>query len=168
MTERPQGSVIGKKQPKPQAPPRKRKEDNILCEIDPPANRGAEACVYICGCDLLCPIVSEANNTDHWTVKRKRKDAQKIEVNARMSHLPIATLAKHQLLIRIIRIGGRKMDGDNYQTAVKAIRDSIASQLRPGLAPGQADSTDQFLWDYHQQSGKPKRIRIEFWKRIPI
>ena len=157
-----------KRHPKVPTPPKKTKPWPSKEEIAIFPNPPSQGAVFLAGFDLLSPIKSEANSTDHWTVKRKRQNAQKIEVIAAMSHLPTATIAKHQLLICITRIGGRRMDDDNYQNAVKAIRDAIADQLRPGLAPGQADSTDQFVWSYHQQKGSPKRIRIEFWKRITI
>lgn len=160
--------MVGEKQPKPQTTARKRNGGALEEEIGLLAVDSPQAAVFLVSFDLLSPIKSEANSTDHWTVKRKRQNAQKIEVIAAMSRLPKTTIAKHSLLIRIIRIGGRTMDGDNYQAAVKAHRDAIADQLRPGLAPGQADSTDQFLWDYLQIKGSPKRVRIEFWKRSQI
>ena len=157
-----------KTQPQPQAPPQNRKGRQFKEEIDPSENPRPEAAIFYDGFDLYCPIVSEANNTDHWTVKHKRKNAQKIEVIAAMSKLRRTDLGKYPLMICILRYGGRKMDDDNYQNSVKAIRDSIADQLRPGLAPGQADSTDQFTWHYQQIKGSPKRIRVEFWRRTTL
>lgn len=157
-----------KTQPQPQAPPRKRKESLFKEEIGPSENPKPEAAIFYDAFEIYCPIVSEANNTDHWTVKRKRKNHQKIEVISAMSHLNLKNLAKYPLLISIIRIGGRKMDDDNYQNAVKAIRDAIADQLNPGLAPGQADNSDQFSWVYQQQKGSPKRIRVEFLRRTTL
>lgn len=157
-----------KSQPNPQTPTRNGKEGLLKEEIEPLSNEKPEAAVFWDGFDIFCPLVSEANNTDHWTVKRKRKNAQKIEVISAMSHLRRSYMAKQPLLISIIRVGGRKMDDDNYQNAVKAIRDAIADQLNPGLAPGQADNSDQFTWIYQQQKGSPKRIRVEFWRRTTL
>lgn len=162
------GASKMKTQPKSQPPTRNSNSNGLKCEIESSQNKPCEAAIFYDGIDLYCPIVSEANNTDHWTVKRKRKNHQKIEVISAMSHLNLKNLAKYPLLISIIRIGGRKMDDDNYQNAVKAIRDAIADQLNPGLAPGQADNSDQFSWVYQQQKGSPKRIRVEFLRRTTL
>lgn len=180
MIEKPTGFLVGTGKPhkKPSDRPKRPKKTQTTyhspksqpepsyCEIDPFMRADdPKGCIYMGQFPLYCKIVSEANNTDHWTVKHKRRNAQKIEVMATMSDFPTSQFAKHPLLIRIIRLGGRKMDDDNFQNAVKAIRDAIADQLRPGLAPGQADNTDQIVWDYRQKPGKERCILVEFWQR---
>lgn len=107
-------------------------------------------------------IVSEANNRDHWTVKRKRRilhdniirkywwwKKPKIE-------LPC--------VIILSRVGIRKLDDDNLQTALKSIRDTVADLMLPGLPKGRADGDSRLTWEYGQIRG-PVGLRIEIYTK---
>lgn len=110
--------------------------------------------------EWLLPIklISEANNTDHWTKKRTRnKHIEKIiwwKWNDSQQDI--------QLPCQIIltRIAPRELDYDNLIHAFKHIRDSIANIIHPNLAPGQADSKKDISWDYKQEKGKPKEYAV--------
>ena len=65
--------------------------------------------------------------------------------------------------VRLIRTAPREYDYDNLVSAFKNIRDVCADILIPGLARGQADSSELIKWEYAQEKGK-KGIRIEILK----
>jgi hypothetical protein len=105
-------------------------------------------------------MVSEANNRDHWSVKRKRQNL----VN--MMLRPHVIIAKDRVKlpckITMIRVSPRKLDEDNNIFNFKGIRDFIADQLIPDLAPGRADDDRTLLhFDYGQKKGVPKEYAIE-------
>lgn len=108
---------------------------------------------------LDIPTVSEANNTDHWTVKSKRKKLQKTLLQLRwQKEKPNVPLP---CKVKLTRLAPRKLDSDNLVYCFKHIRDVIADLIRPGLSPGQADSCDLIKWDYSQESAPGRSIRIE-------
>ncbi len=113
-------------------------------------------------CEWHLPIrtVSEANNSEHWTAKRKRKQIQKRWVDA--AFLKEKKQFPENLKINLTRIAPRMLDiGDNLPMSFKTIRDQIAANLRPNLAPGRADDDERLVWGYHQEKGKPKEYAIK-------
>jgi hypothetical protein len=104
---------------------------------------------------ITIPIhtISEANNRDHWRVRKVRKDAQQLAVAAALSgkQRPAPPFA-----VTLTRIGKRKLDGDNLQSAFKGIRDQIAKWLK-------VDDGDEakVSWWYGQEVGKGYAIRVE-------
>lgn len=54
-----------------------------------------------------------------------------------------------------------QMDMDNLISAAKPIRDTVADLLRPGLAPGLADSDKTLEWIYLQEKGNPKEYSLK-------
>ena len=61
------------------------------------------------------------------------------------------------LLVRIVRIGGRRMDDDNLTGGCKELRDAIAAALgRRGDS-----EADGFAWEYAQEPGGEPSVVIE-------
>lgn len=104
-------------------------------------------------------LVSEANNTEHWTKKRKRKLQQQkmigylLNSQERPPYFPV--------LVTLTRISPRWLDSDNLQMAFKSIRDCVSNWLIPGKAPGQADSDKRIQWHYMQEKGQPKEYAVQ-------
>ena len=105
-------------------------------------------------------IISEANNTDHWAKKYKRKKQQKLLVKTKLA---LKKTPQLPCLVKITRIAPRKLDYDNLCFSQKAILDTICDYLNPGLAPGRADSDKRITVEYYQEKGKKNEyaIRIE-------
>lgn len=100
-------------------------------------------------------LPSLANLRIHWrtmaTLKKKQKTATKLALCGR----PIPLLP---LLITITRVGPRKLDDDNLQSACKYVRDQIAT------AVGVDDGSEQYTWIYKQQIGR-YGVEVEITKR---
>jgi hypothetical protein len=103
-------------------------------------------------------IVSESNNTDHWTVKSKRHKAHKKAV---LLYVPRITIKQQKAIVTLTRFGMRRLDDDNLVGALKWIRDAVADRLIPGLNPGMADSDPRITWQYRQQTGKIYALEIK-------
>ena len=82
-------------------------------------------------------LISSANAREHWAKKARRVKRE------RMAALVIQ---KHPLpcVVTITRHGKRLMDGDNLQSASKALRDGIADRL------GVDDGDPRVTWKYAQ------------------
>lgn len=105
--------------------------------------------------------VSEANCSEHWTVKNKRHQWQKFLIKQWWKEQkPEYSLP---LTITLTRMAPRKLDKeDNLPMAFKWIKDSIADQIFPGKAAGRADDSDKLIWQFDQVSAKSYAIKIEF------
>jgi len=107
--------------------------------------------------------VSEANNSDHWTKKKKRKDIQKrwiwVTFQKEKPKIPIPC---H---IKLTRVASEKLDDDNLPVSMKYIRDALADQIFPGLPPGRADDKKLGLtWEYDQDIvGRSLSVLIQFF-----
>lgn len=103
---------------------------------------------------ITIPMVvpSVANLREHWSATAKRKAAQRAAV-ALM--LPRRHLGKEinwlslngNVVVTLTRIAPRKLDGDNLQTALKAVRDQVAAQLDID------DGDERIGWHYQQEPG---------------
>ena len=116
--------------------------------------------------EMLLPIktVSEANSTEHWTVKNKRHILQKNYVNS--SFLNDQFTCPMPCVVKITRIAPRMLDDhDNLRVSVKWIADQIAVNLTKVVTPGRADDDKRITWQYDQAKGKPKEyaVKIEFF-----
>ena len=105
-------------------------------------------------------LVSEANNTDHWTKKRKRFRAQHDWINMRY-RLDNSPEIPESCIIVLTRIAPRELDDDNLRSSFKHCRDYIADLIRPNLAPGRADDTKLIEWNYKQEKGEPKEYAVK-------
>lgn len=111
-------------------------------------------------------LMSEANTHQHWRKKYERNKRQQKAVRLIwLSKRPSVALPCR---VCFTRIGPRMLDSDNLAYAFKAIRDELASLIRPGLAAGQADGDNSGIeWFYAQEKGL-NGIRIEIEWEEPI
>lgn len=63
------------------------------------------------------------------------------------------------LTVSITRVGSRSLDGDNLQSACKAVRDQIADCI------GTDDRSADYTWTYHQLHGAPA-VEVEIKPRL--
>ena len=105
------------------------------------------------------PISSEMNVREHWSVGATRHKFQKKFIKTKL----LASGIKIPLPVEIhlTRIAPRAYDQDNWVTACKYIVDAICEYIRPGLAPGRADDTDQIQISYAQRKAGPKEKFVE-------
>ncbi len=114
---------------------------------------------------LNIKTVSEANSSEHWSSKSKRHKLQKKRIKFLL--LQNRPDIEFPCLIRLSRIAPRLLDSDdNLPMSLKYIKDYIADQLIPGLAPGRADDDKRMKWEYSQEKGKVREyavmIQIQF------
>lgn len=102
--------------------------------------------LWFAGVKLVSP-----NHTKHWMYQWKAKQAHEKALAWLLACQP-PTIGSG-LTITLTRCGGKRMDGDNLQSAFKGLRDLLADWLRPGLAPGQADGDSRLEWRYGQRAG---------------
>jgi hypothetical protein len=65
------------------------------------------------------------------------------------------------LLIKLTRLGKRKLDSDNLVTCLKWVRDSIADYFFPNLSKAVRDEHALVTWEYGQEIGKEYGLRID-------
>ena len=97
--------------------------------------------------DFQVPVktVSEANQREHWAVKNKRKKAQQLEVAVAWHNNLGGRRVQLPCVVKLTRIGPRKLDGDNLAGAMKHCQDEIARRL------GVDDGDDKNVqWVYSQ------------------
>lgn len=105
--------------------------------------------------------VSEANCHEHWTVKYRRHKKQKKFIWAILKRdRPKISLP---CLIKLKRIGKRKLDSDNLQMSLKWIRDAVADTIFPGQIAGKADDSDQLSWEYSQEVSSNYEVSISIY-----
>lgn len=107
--------------------------------------------------ELPIKVVSEANSTDHWRVKAKRKKNHRFMARVKCSSV-ITRKSNCCFNVTLTRVNGprqRDFDGDNLQSAFKAIRDGIADAL------GIDDGSECLTWEYQQIKGDRAGVRIE-------
>jgi hypothetical protein len=113
--------------------------------------------------DWIIPmkIISESNNFDHWTKKRKRSIVHKERIwnewiiQGKPEIIP-------PCIVKLSRIAPRMLDEeDNLRTAFKHIKDHIADIIIPFLAPGRADGNKGIKWEFNQYKGKPKEYALQ-------
>ena len=109
--------------------------------------------------------VSEANSKDHWAVKNRRHKRQQfwVKLYFKKCKEPIEL----PCLVKLTRIGKRRMDSDNLQMALKWVRDAVADCIIPGKKAGRADDSPQIRWKYDQEIGKEYAVLVEiFYPRL--
>lgn len=102
-------------------------------------------------------LPSEANISEHWTVRSKRRNSQNFALKLYLNKYEKPGLP---CTITLIRIGPKPLDSDNNISAFKSIRDFIADWVNPGKAKGQADNDPRIIWQYGQETAKLHGIRI--------
>jgi len=101
--------------------------------------------------------VSEANSREHWRARHKRSKMQREAARLAMHNYSRNMYLLPKIPITLVRIGARKLDDDNLARSFKAIRDGIADAI------GIDDGSEQYIWRYAQEKGKPKEyaVRVE-------
>jgi hypothetical protein len=89
-------------------------------------------------------LPSAANMREHWAAKAKRVKQQRHLVATFIGGRPKPALP---VVVTLVRIAPRALDGDNLQSAFKAPRDEIARWL------GVADNHPGVTWEYWQRRG---------------
>lgn len=99
-------------------------------------------------------LPSVANLRENWRVKAARAKAQRFEtwVSMAQSRRPQLVLPA---VITITRIAPRQLDGDNLQSACKAVRDGVADWLHID------DGSKDLEWKYMQRKGLPKEHAVQ-------
>jgi hypothetical protein len=99
--------------------------------MNPTGNAASSISVFI-------PIEtrSEANIREHWAEHARRakrqRDAAMVIVRCALARNPAGALMKKaetKLTVTLIRAGSRRLDSDNLQRALKAVRDGVADAL---------------------------------------
>lgn len=108
--------------------------------------------------------VSEANSREHWHKKAKRHNAQRTWIWAQFaSEKPNIPLP---CIIKLTRVGKRKLDSDNLPVSMKWIRDAIADMIFPDQAAGKADDDPRLEWEYDQKIGKEYEVHVEIFDAL--
>lgn len=99
---------------------------------------------------ITLPIraVSTLNMREHWGAKARRAKAH------RRATLAVPTMPV-PCTVTLVRLGKRRLDGDNLQGALKAVRDGVADRL------GVDDADPRVRWEYGQEIAKGYAVRVE-------
>lgn len=108
---------------------------------------------------LTSPNVKKHHMVEY-SNNKKKKTAIRCLLNLEKHNMP--NLPVH---VRITRQCKRQFDWDNFVSACKPIRDTIADFIIPGKAPGQADSSLDIYWHYDQEkyNNKKEKLVIEIF-----
>lgn len=113
----------------------------------------------------MLPMTQRKRN--HWAADRRETDLQKQMVRLALAGLGQKVRdelrAAPVVAVRLVRIGGRKMDTGGLCAAVKWVEDAVAEWLRPGLPVGKADDAKHGVRTEYppgQESGE-YGVRIE-------
>ncbi len=82
--------------------------------------------------DFMVPdlkTVSEMNQREHWGAKNRRKQDQQERVSVAMQNALRGKRIELPCIVKLTRIGPKKMDNDNLAGAMKHCQDQIARQL---------------------------------------
>jgi hypothetical protein len=96
--------------------------------------------------EFYAPIktVSEANQSEHWREKYRRKKAQQREMNAEWLRAVKGRKVQLPCTVRFLRIGPKRLDKDNLSGCFKHLQDEVARML------GVDDGGNLVTWEYDQ------------------
>lgn len=103
--------------------------------------------------------VSEANSHEHWRNRQKRAKSQRHAALWAAKAATITNEPRPHVVVRLTRVGRRKLDSDNLQGALKHVRDGVADWL--GIDDGRDDLV---TWEYAQQTGSDAGVGVEVWR----
>lgn len=131
-------------------------ETPARARVAPP--RPVAAPAYRWSVTLVVPlrVVSAANAREHWAVRSRRVEAERLTVRgafsaANLTHPPYFVRAA----VTLTRLGGRRWDDDNNVSGLKGVRDEVAAWLRVD------DGDPRVAFGYAQEPGGPCGVRIE-------
>ena len=107
--------------------------------------------------------VSEANLREHWRAKHGRKKIQQhmtVEAWPKLNgHLRALAVVKPPCLVRLVRVGPKRLDPDNLAGSFKHVQDQIAALI------GIDDGNERIKWEYEQVAvGKRVyAVRVEIY-----
>jgi hypothetical protein len=87
------------------------------------------------------------NSREHWSARARKRKAERQHIALAMKAVTVPMFFAPGFLVTLTRIGPRKLDSDNVQGALKAIRDEVAAQL------GIDDGDPRITWNYEQSKG---------------
>jgi len=94
--------------------------------------------------------VSEANTREHWgkRSKRAREQRQAAFIMVRNAIGKTTFELVKPIVIKLVRVGKRKLDGDNLSRSFKAIRDGVCDAI------GYDDGAECLRFVYGQRKGE--------------
>jgi len=108
-------------------------------------------------------VVNAKNQREHWTETAKRTKSERRTVGdymrSAMSHWKGLQWDEGSFSILLTRIAPCKLDSDNVQRALSAVRDGVADAL------GINDGSDRLTWTYEQEQQHAYGVRIEIRER---
>jgi hypothetical protein len=112
---------------------------------------------------LPLQVSNAKNQRDHWSEKAKRtKTERRItgdSVRVALNQWDSGDLTTRNWSIHLTRVSPRKLDSDNLQRALSAVRDGVADAL------GINDGSDRLTWTYEQEQQHAYGVRIEIRER---
>lgn len=99
--------------------------------------------------------LNTSNQREHWAPKAKRAAKERLVTRAACPRWNLGPA----VVVRMTRFSRGTLDDDGLRSALKSVRDGIASWLRID------DGSPLVAWDYHQEKGEP-RIEVGVW-RVP-
>lgn len=88
-------------------------------------------------------LVSEANQSEHWLDKYHRKKQQQ-KTTAWAWYAAEDVVVKLPCVVRLIRVGQKRLDLDNLAGSFKHVQDTIAKEI------GVDDGDERIKWEYEQ------------------
>lgn len=124
-------------------------------------------------------VISEANNTDHWTKKNKRHQQQQFLIRAAWNELDVKITPP--CVVKITRLGVRELDWSNLVYALKWIQDELAACILPEKVvhyitkkgkvksnKGFADGDKRITWMYEQEWYPISGVRVQVYQEQPL
>lgn len=108
--------------------------------------------------EIPIKVVSEANTRDHWAKRFRRQVMQKEATILMMNNATKRRTIELPCVVKLIRIGAKKLDGDNLANGFKAIRDAIAARLE--VDDGDVDNV-RFEYEQITNGKRDYRVRVE-------
>ena len=99
---------------------------------------------------LAIRTISENNAREHHMARARRRSAQRALVHLELPMHIASCRPVGPYLITLTRIAPRKLDSDNLQGAMKAIRDQVADEL------GINDGDEAHEWAYAQRAPRKR------------
>ncbi len=102
-------------------------------------------------------VISEANQREHYMARHRRKVARQLETSAEWRRAIGARRIVLPCVIRLTRIGCKKLDDDNLANGFKACRDQIAREI------GIDDGSELLRFEYQQEVTAKRQyaVRVE-------
>lgn len=94
---------------------------------------------------LAIRTISENNAREHWASRAKRRKDQRAVVHLVLPMHLRKCKPEAPYVITLTRVAPRRLDSDNLQGALKAVRDQVAAEL------GINDGDEAHEWRYNQR-----------------